>query len=160
MSRLADLLDLVHSDSRHDEHTVEEHLRFFEEIAAIASIDDIPVLLDALLSEKADFWTREMLAGPLCRLGGPELLKPLLTAFDRSRADGHDNDSFNVCLWELVESAPDESANVLRGLREQTPEISDHTIDWLLEFCSPNPPADLTETQDRPISRLRRMFRR
>ncbi len=58
--------------------SMESDLALFGEIRKIASANDVPILLEAMKSDRANFWIREMLAEPVCGLGGPGDLPELL----------------------------------------------------------------------------------
>lgn len=111
-------------------------LALFAKIRKKASVEDVPLLLDTMRSEQANFWVREMLAEPACALGGPKALPPLLEAFRMNEEERHDNDSFAVHLIDMVEEQPAESAAALKAVVEQGDEELTPIAVWLLEYCS------------------------
>ena len=105
------------------------------ELRHISAVDDLPDLLAALESERANSWTRELIADPLASIGGLSVIGELLTAFDKNLEEGHDNDSFAVFVIELIELDKQSSAAALHTLAESDSKVSGETIGWLLEFC-------------------------
>jgi hypothetical protein len=59
----------------------------------------------------------------------------LLIAFDKNAEDGHDNDGFSVCLFELVEADQEASLAALGELRIANTGIQIEIIGWLTESC-------------------------
>jgi len=73
-----------------------------QELISIATKEDLPELVDALRSERNNFWTRELLAEPIAYLGGSDILGELFDAKDKNYNEGHDNDSLNFFLTEIA----------------------------------------------------------
>jgi len=141
-------------------HEGDRVLALFNDLEATASLEDVPVLLVALQHDDADFFTREMFGQILCGFDQPELLEPLLVAFDRNLDEGHDNDGFQEALWGLVEATPERSAELLHQLREREPStVKADTIRWLLKFCS-DEPEENTGDRPSPMHRILRRLRR
>lgn len=67
---------------------------------------DLPVLVQTLRSDDAVFWVRELLAEPVLRIGGPQLLPEVLRAREKNSREGHDNDSLNALLADFAEETP------------------------------------------------------
>jgi hypothetical protein len=111
-------------------------LTAFAEIRDHATIRDLPLLLEALRSDRSNFWVREMLAEPIAALGGPAVLPDLLRAFQTNIEEGHDNDTFSHHLIELVEEQPVASAAILRSLQSINDNDLQATAAWLLEFTN------------------------
>ncbi len=109
-----------------------EALAAYAEIREVASESDLPELLAALESEKGDFWSREMLAEPIAEIGGLPVVEPLLVAYRRNAADGHDNDTFSHTLYELF-TVGDDPKPELRRLASAGTEISAEAMWWLEE---------------------------
>ncbi|HBE83907.1 MAG TPA: hypothetical protein DDW24_14180 [Blastocatellia bacterium] len=107
-----------------------------ERLKAFATKEDLSMLLDALKSEKNDFWTRELLAEPIAYLGGSECLPELFDALDRNYQDGHDNDSLAHFLTEIAGLEPAACRAKLEELLN-SPDFPHHKYaKWLLEFCN------------------------
>ena len=51
--------------SNFDENDVDQKLEAFERLKAVVTKDDLPQLLEALKSERNDFWVRELLSEPI-----------------------------------------------------------------------------------------------
>lgn len=77
---------------------------------------------------------REALAEPLARFGGASELPLLLEGARKGEEEGHDNDSLNAAICDVVEAAPVESFALLEELAAS--EISRIRRDaaWLLGF--------------------------
>ncbi len=98
---------------------------------------DAAKLVEALQRPDASFFSRELFGSILCELDRPDFLEPLVIAIDEVFAYGHDGDGLQAALCGLVEANPEQSAVILRGLRNrQPPEASVETIDWLLAYCT------------------------
>jgi len=112
---------------------VEDTIAAFERLRAATKEEDIPRLVEALKSNKSDFWTRELLAQPICEIGGPEYLRPLLDVLAKGDAEGHDNDGFAHFLMEMAGTHPAEVRQRLEQLMLEDKYRKD--AEWLLEFC-------------------------
>lgn len=118
-----------------DENNVEDKLEAFERLKNLARKDDLPQLISALMSEKNDFWTRELLSQPICELGGSEYLPELFEALQKNYNEGHDNDSFNFYLTEIAFSEPQLCKNKLLELIANPNFKYKNRAEWLLQFC-------------------------
>jgi hypothetical protein len=119
-----------------DGDEIEGILGVYAQIRAQASLEDLPILLNALQSDRGDFWVREMLAEPIAYLGGPGVLPELLRAYERNREGGHDNDSFTINLIDLVELNPEESGDVLRRIMDSESADLRPAAEWLLQYSA------------------------
>ena len=84
------------------ESNIDAVLEAQQRLIAIATNEDLPELVEALRSERNNFWTRELLAEPIACLGGPNVLRQLFDAKEKNYNDGHDNDSLNFFLTEIL----------------------------------------------------------
>jgi hypothetical protein len=110
-------------------------LAAFERLISIATEADLPILLAAIQSPRNSFWTRELLAEPICRLGGSDYLEPLLEAAQLGSDEGHDNDSFNTSLSEIAYAEPEKCRAKLIELLARPDFKHRRGATWLLEFC-------------------------
>jgi len=99
-----------------------------------ASVEDLPLLLEAIKSPKNNFWTRELLSEPIARLGGSKVLEPLFAAFAANVEDGHDNDGFSAFLIEIAESETDQCIAECNRLLAQPSFEHGDLARWLLTF--------------------------
>ncbi len=117
------------------ENNVDSKLRAFERLKTASTKKDLPQLVEALKSEKNDFWMRELLSDPISDLGGVDYLPELFDALQKNYDDGHDNDGFHHHLMEIAWSEPAKCKQILSGLLA-TEEFNHREIaQWLLEFC-------------------------
>jgi len=121
--------------SSFDEFSVEEKLAAFEELKRSIEKDDLPELLEALASNKNDFWIRDLLSEPICEFGSSDCLPQLFDALALNDSEGHDSNSFCVFLTDLVEADPKNSKVQLKALALQNNEKYKEYADWLLEYC-------------------------
>lgn len=128
-------LSILWSDNN-QEDDVDRILSAFHRLNAAATQDDLPQLVEAIRSEKSDFWIRELLSEPISRLGGVEYLDELFDALALNYADGHDNDGFCHHLTEIAHFEPERCREKLEVLIK-TPDFRyiEHAK-WLLEFCN------------------------
>ena len=84
---------------------------------------------------KNNFWVRELLAEPICDLGGSEFLEELFDALLLNEQEGHDNDSFNHFLTEIADSEPEKCKAKLNQLLAQPNFKHKEKATWLLQFC-------------------------
>jgi hypothetical protein len=91
-------------------------IRAFERLNAIATEADLPSLVAAIQSPRNTFWTRELFAEPICRLGGSDYLEQLLDAAQLGLDEGHDNDGFNAHLNEIACVEPERCRTKLEEL--------------------------------------------
>jgi hypothetical protein len=110
-------------------------LKAVERINSTATTADLPELLAAIQSPQNNFWTRELLAEPICRLGGSDNLEPLLAAAQLSVNEGHDNDGFNFHLTEIAHAEPEKCRSRLLELLSRPDFKYRQAAEWLLEFC-------------------------
>jgi len=121
--------------SSFEKFDVDQKLEAFQRLKESATKEDLPVLLDFLRSERNDFWIRELLAEPICDLGGSQCLPELFDAYDLNEEDGHDNDGFNAYLIDLAFSEPENcKAKLLELLSHQNFKHKDIAI-WLIGYC-------------------------
>ena len=110
-------------------------MKAFERLTSIATEADLPALVAAIQSPRNNFWTRELFADPICRLGGVDNLEPLLEAAQLNLDEGHDNDSFDMSLTELAYAEPEKCRTKLEDLLARD-DFKHHEIArWLLEYC-------------------------
>jgi hypothetical protein len=129
-SRLQSHLEILWSEANID--TV---LEAQERLIAIATKQDLPELVEALRSERNNFWTRELLAEPIAYLGGPDFLPELFDAKEKNHNDRHDNDSLNFFLTEIADAEPAACKAKLESLMESPDFPHRNYAKWLLEFC-------------------------
>ena len=109
-------------------------LEAFYRLDAEVSRADLPLLLEAIQSPKNNFWTRELLSGPIARLGGSTVLEPLFVAFAANKEEGHDNDGFSVFLIEIAESETERCIAECNRLIAQPSFEHGDLARWLLTF--------------------------
>jgi hypothetical protein len=114
---------------------VDAQLEAFDQLNASVTEQDLPVLTEAMKSETSNFWVRELLAEPICRLGGAKAISELMAALRRNFDEGHDNDGFQAFLADLAESDPIGVRAELEKLRKTANKAELEDIQWLLEFC-------------------------
>lgn len=107
----------------------------FQRLKSSVTAQDLPVLLQALKSNTSNFAVRELLAEPIIDLAGVKALPELMAAFRKNFEEGHDNDTFQALLIDLVEADREGARVALRTLAEQASKDELEDIDWLLEFC-------------------------
>ncbi len=111
-------------------------LEAFERLNSLATEADLPCLVAAIQSPRNNFWTRELLAEPVCRLGGSDHLGILLGAAQLGLDEGHDNDGFDMHLIELAASEPEKCRAKLGALLSRPDFKQRERATWLLEFCN------------------------
>jgi hypothetical protein len=110
-------------------------LEAFERLKSIATEADLASLVAAIQSPRNNFWTRELFAERICKLGGSDYLEPLLEAAQLGLDAGHDNDGFKTHLIEIAYVEPEKCRAKLEELMAR-PDFKHHeTAKWLLEFC-------------------------
>lgn len=117
------------------EANIDAVLEAQQRLIAIATKEDLPELVEALRSERNNFWTRELLAEPVACLGGPDVLLELIDAKDKNHKEGHDNDSLNFLLTEIADAEPAACKAKLESLMESPDFPHRNYAKWLLEFC-------------------------
>lgn len=110
----------------------------FERLRSIATTADLPCLVAAIQSPRNNFWTRELFAEPICQLGGPDYLEPLLEAAHLNLVEGHDNDGFDTHLAEMAYAEPDKCRAQLEQLLARDDFRFREAATRLLEFCRAN----------------------
>jgi hypothetical protein len=130
---IAKELEVLWSDF--DENSVDAKLDAFTRLKAAATRDDLPQLINALKSERNDFWTRELLSDPISALGGTIYLPELFDALKKNELEGHDNDGFCHHLTEIACADPAGCRKRLQELISTGGFVHKDTAQWLLEFC-------------------------
>lgn len=110
-------------------------LEAFDRLKSMATESDLPALIAAIQSPRNNFWTRELLAEPICRLGGSDYLEPLLEAVQLGSDEGHDNDGFNTSLIEIAHAEPERCRAMIEELLARLNFKHQMKARWLLEFC-------------------------
>ena len=126
---LDQLLDIL----RHSK-VVDELVGAFEAVDRVAQPDDVPVLLDAL-REEDNFYLREAVAAPLIRLRGLAVLPELLLAHEMGLHEGHDNDTLDFMITELVEQQAQQAAPMLLAMLADGPAERRAEAAWLLGYA-------------------------
>lgn len=126
-------LEVLWSDF--EENDVDKKLEAFACLKAMATVNDLPQLIDAIKSERNDFWTRELLSDPISDLGGVDCLAELFDALKRNEDEGHDNDGFSHHLMEIAWADPAGCKRKLQELMFTDEFAHKETAQWLLEFC-------------------------
>lgn len=106
-----------------------------DRLLGLVSRDDLPELLAALESPRNSFWTRELLAEPIAKVGGLATLPELLGALHKNTAEGHDNDHLAAILINLVEAEPIAAQASLKSLSSDSDPRTVKAADWLLQFA-------------------------
>jgi hypothetical protein len=110
-------------------------LAAFERLRSLATKADLPCLVAALQSPRNNFWTRELFADPVSRLGGADYLEPLLEALKRGSEDGHDNDGLCTYLAEIARADSNQCRKKLEQLLARDDFQNGDEAKWLLGFC-------------------------
>ena len=113
---------------------IDAQMAVIRTIQEMTTSNDIPYLIKVLGAPDSDFWVREMLSEPIARIGGSPTLHALLEAFDPNPRDGHDNDSFEAVLIELLKREPSTSRLELLRIKDVDPRLT-ILVDSLLEYC-------------------------
>jgi hypothetical protein len=130
-SSLAPHLEIIWSET-----DVETVLEAQERLMSIATKEDLPELIEALRSDRNDFWTRELISEPIAHLGGVDYLPELFEALEKNSLDGHDSDTLVHFLTEIASLNPDACRAKLESLKESSESAHGKYADWLLEFCN------------------------
>jgi hypothetical protein len=115
-------------------------LAAFERLKSMATKADLPALVAAIQSPRNNFWTRDLLAEPICHLGGSDYLEQLLEAAQLGLDEGHDNDSFDANLRKLAYAEPEKCRYKLEELLARPNYKHRRAVERLLEKCKPNGP--------------------
>jgi hypothetical protein len=108
----------------------------FYRLNAVASREDLPLLLHAMRSPRNNFWTRELLSEPIARLGGSAVLEPLFVAFAANVEEGHDNDGFAAFLIQIAETDPEGCIAECNRLLALPSFQHGDLAKWLLTFTN------------------------
>jgi len=114
---------------------VDEKLSAFSRLKDSATEADLPRLVEHLVSDRNDFWVRELLSEPICDLGGPRYLAELFEAHELNEREGHDNDGFNHFLTEIAWADSEGCRNKLTELMAKPNFRHKEIAQWLLDFC-------------------------
>jgi hypothetical protein len=87
-------------------------------------------------SEQSDFWLRELLCGPITRIGGCGSLSVLFDALAKGELAGHDDDLFCANLTEMSAANPVSCRAALQAIIEKHDHKHREMAQWLLEFCA------------------------
>jgi hypothetical protein len=101
----------------------------------VATRDDLPELLKAIKSPRCSFWSRELFAEPIAKVGGLDCLPELFAALHQNADEGHDNDRFNAILIDLVEADPANAKAKLEEVKSASNKRNSETAGWLIQFC-------------------------
>jgi hypothetical protein len=130
-SLLADQLEKLWSET-----DVETVIETQEQLKSIATKENLPELVDALKSERNDFWTRELLAEPIAYLGGVDYLPELFDALEKNYSGGHDSDTLVHLITEIASLNPNACRAKLEDIKGASESAYNKYADWLLEFCN------------------------
>lgn len=108
--------------------------QFSDYLKNYASQEDLPKIINEL-AITTDPWFRGSLAEAVIELDGPKYIKDLISAYNKNKKSGLDNDTFSFLLVEMVEMTPSLKDDLLLLKDEASPEEL-KTIEWLLGFCS------------------------
>jgi hypothetical protein len=115
-------------------NNVDAMLKAFDNLCKEVTDGDLPILLEAIQSERIGFGVREWLAEPIIKLAGLSSLQVLLRALRMNYEAGHDNDSFQVLLVGLVEENKEDARRQLEKIKLNANQHEIEDINWLLEF--------------------------
>lgn len=129
MTRLQELLAKIA-----DEDDVgDDRMAAFDQLNDEATVEWLPELR-AAFAAAPDFVVREALAGPLARLGGAKDLPLLLEGARRGEKEGHDNDSLQAAICDVVEADQAESFALLAKAAASGSPQQRKDAAWLLGF--------------------------
>lgn len=115
---------------------VEDVDRAVEAISTLeteATPDWLPTLHE-WLARRDDFFLREAAAPAVIRLEGMGCFPRLLHALHLGKREGHDNDSLQAFIFDLIESAPFDARARLLELAESEADEDRSDAAWLLGF--------------------------
>lgn len=115
---------------------VELVLESFADLNRISTIADLQALVTALQSDQSNFWLRELLSGPIARIGGSGCLPILLDAVVKGENEGHDNDLLCSNLIEMAAAHPTACREVLNAMIQASEYQHKEVATWLLDYCS------------------------
>ena len=130
-SSIAPYLETMWSETNVD--TVLEAQR---RLVSLVTREDLPELVDALKSDRNDFWTRELISEPVAYLGAVDSLPEPFEALEKNSSDGHDGDSLVHFLIEIAMMNPEACRARLEELKDPPDSVNTKFVDWLLEFCN------------------------
>ena len=130
---IAKELEILWSDV--DKNDVSVKLEAFERLKAITTKNDLSQLVDAIKSERNDFWIRELLSDLISDLGGADYLTELFDALQKNYEEGHDNDAFHHQLMEIAWAEPTKCRQKLLELMATDGFVHKEAAQWLLAFC-------------------------
>jgi hypothetical protein len=118
-----------------DINEIEVKIEAIERINKLATEEDLPQLVDALKSQKSNFWIRELLSQPISEIGKAKYLDELFDAMLKNYDDGHDNDGLAFFLSEIASIEPIGCRAKLIDLALIPNYRHLGYVHWLLEFC-------------------------
>lgn len=124
------LLTTLRSDAEMDE---DDLFAAAERLSSTSDPARVPDLY-ALLREKGNFWLRELAAEPLANLEGVRALPALFEAQQLGRQEGHDNDTLNFIIVELLESQQQDAVRVLLYILSDRASSQRGQAVWGLSF--------------------------
>ena len=130
---IAQELEILWSDF--EQSDVDQKLEAFERLKSIAQKEDLQQLIEALKSDRSDFWVRELLSEPISGLGGSEYLPELFDALQKNYDEGHDNDGFHHFLTEIAWAEPQICRDKLEEMLAEKNFRHKEVAEWLLGFC-------------------------
>lgn len=128
MTRLDEIYERLH-----DVDNVDRAVEAISIMETEATEDWLPTLHE-WLARLDDFFLREAIAPAVIRLEGISCLPRLLHAMHLGRREGHDCDSLQACIIELIESAPLDARTRLLDLAESAADEDRDNAAWLLGF--------------------------
>ncbi len=114
---------------------IDDPLDAYERINIIAQKSDLPQLIEHLESENNNFWTRELLSDPISRLGDHTCLKVLLEAISKNEQEGHDNDSLNFNILNLIDNDLENCTTTLEKLLSDPTYPNKAIAEDFLTYC-------------------------
>lgn len=151
IERLYQLLDQVA-----DTGNIDESVEAISLLEAEAVPDWLPLLHEAL-EIPDDSYFREGVAPAIIRLEGMAALPSLITALRLGLTEGHDCDSLQTHVTDLIESDPAAAIALLLPMTDSPDPADRADAAWLLDFVHEEVPPDLfirLATDDSP--RVRR----
>jgi hypothetical protein len=100
---------------------VERYVEAARQLEDESTIEDVPRLRGLL--EDPSFAVREAAAFPLAYLLGPACLRDLLVAQIKGEREGHDNDTLNAAIGEVLSLDESGSSAVLSELKRDADPI-------------------------------------
>lgn len=128
MTRLDDIYERLQ-----DVDDVDRAVEAISILESEATAEWLPTLHE-WLARPDDFFLREAAAPAIIRLEGMECFPRLLHAVHLGRREGHDNDSLQARIFELIESAPLDARTRLLELAISETDEDRSDAAWLLGF--------------------------